>query len=1531
MIQAGLIVQNLPKPERFCDFSFFRQIILKVCHSDAVSDCAKLRLMVDRSLGLRATEFLGHGRADIMKAFSWLSGWKNRASGLAATSTRKTRRRNTRPLACDVSLVRSNVELLEARVVLTAETASIDTVAFAKALTAAGVKFYGTAGSSDTTLQKQAFEDAGQFLPFVNVANADGTPNQTAIDNNITTFPTWVFPDLSRLTGVQTLDALSAQAGIAIPTGVAPSFSTIPNQPLQSGSPLLVSLDGYDPNGGLLTYTVAVTNNTAGVTAEVRSTQSAMKITVANYGEMVFQTFDDLAPRATEHIEALAVNNFYDGVTFHRVIDGFMIQGGDPTATGTGGSALGSFNDQFSTDLQFNRPGLLAMAKSLDDTNDSQFFITDSTVRTLDYQHTIFGVLVEGNAVRDAITSVITDTTDGNEATLATDKPLSAVTMTSVDAFTDIENGVIVLRAPEGRTGGADITVTVTDAFGNSYSQTFHVTVAADTANSNPFLSDIPLIRTLANTTLNFQLITQDADGSPANQPTVFFGQGTLSSNNLIVPYVTDTNKLNYSVNFNTGNVIVAPASNFVGTEKITVATASTLGVGSTVAQRSSTVDYQVVPIEVVGVASTLTLNANNDPAKHSANDGQADTFLVRVNNGLLEVTINGHVASLSHPNSVSTLIINGSDDADTLVVDYTNGSPIPSGGITFNGGTQPADTTDLLTMTGGAPSSVVYTMSNTTDGVIAINGASAIAFGATEAIRDDLAAVDRGFQLGSGNDSATLTDDATAANSRSLLTVGTGVQITFVNPTNSLAIGLGDGTDSFVATSLDSGFGSAVGLTFLGNGGDDTLNASAMTRAVSLSGGDGNDSLTGGTGADVFAVELGDDTLVGGDGNDTVAGVNLTGSLTLSDSQLVGLATDTVNSGLGSDQLVGIELANLAAGSLAVSINARAFTGSVTLLGGAGNDLLLGSSGADGISGGSGNDTLEGGQGNDTISGGLGTDLLQESGDVNFVLTNPQLTGLGTDSLNGLELAQLTGGIGANNINSATFNGTVTLNGGDGNDTLQAGNGNDSLSGEAGDDSLLGGAGNDTANGGDGNDIVQGNAGTDVLNGGAGDDRVDGGAGNSDRITGGLGSDTLNGGAGSSDVLVDGDNATAITLTNTTLVGLSTDSLLGFEGAQITGGAGHNTIDASAFGLGVTLSGGEGNDSLIGSTKGDVLVGNEGNDSLSGGAGNDSFDGGAGEDVVFEIVNNNVVVTNTKLTGGAGLGTDTLLNLENIRLSGGIADNKFDLTAFTGNSTLQGGAGADTLIGGSGNDRLLGQGGTGDVLTGNDGNDVLDGGTGDDKITESGNVDWLLSNTSLTGRGTDTVVGIELAWLIGGAADNQLNAAGFSGSTTLEGGSGNDTISGGSNADVLNGGVGNDSIVGNGGHDVIRGGTGNDILQGNDGNDSLIGGDGDDSIDGGAGNDGLSGNLGNDTLQGGTESDSLIGGDGNDVLRGGAGNDSMIGGLGNDNLDGEEGTDSMTGGRGNNAAPQALDTVTGAASEIINSLKFVAAWIDSV
>lgn len=120
-------------------------------------------------------------------------------------------------------------------------------------------------------------------------------------------------------------------------------------------------------------------------------------------GDIVIQLFADIAPVTVNNFVFLAEEGFYNGTTFHRVIEGFMAQGGDPTGTGTGGPGY-VFEDEFAPGVAFNRAGLLAMANGGPGTNGSQFFITYGPAEHLNMRHTIFGQVVEGADVALALT-----------------------------------------------------------------------------------------------------------------------------------------------------------------------------------------------------------------------------------------------------------------------------------------------------------------------------------------------------------------------------------------------------------------------------------------------------------------------------------------------------------------------------------------------------------------------------------------------------------------------------------------------------------------------------------------------------------------------------------------------------------------------------------------------------------------------------------------------------------------------------------------------------------------------------------------------------------------------------------------------------------------------------------------------------------------------------------------------------------------------------------------------------------------------
>jgi len=112
-------------------------------------------------------------------------------------------------------------------------------------------------------------------------------------------------------------------------------------------------------------------------------------------GDFEIELFADKAPKTVNNFVFLSREKFYDGVTFHRVIKGFMAQGGDPTGTGTGGPGY-KFGDEFHPSLRHDGPGVLSMANAGPGTNGSQFFITHGATPHLDNKHTVFGKVMKG-------------------------------------------------------------------------------------------------------------------------------------------------------------------------------------------------------------------------------------------------------------------------------------------------------------------------------------------------------------------------------------------------------------------------------------------------------------------------------------------------------------------------------------------------------------------------------------------------------------------------------------------------------------------------------------------------------------------------------------------------------------------------------------------------------------------------------------------------------------------------------------------------------------------------------------------------------------------------------------------------------------------------------------------------------------------------------------------------------------------------------------------------------------------------------
>jgi peptidyl-prolyl cis-trans isomerase B (cyclophilin B) len=217
------------------------------------------------------------------------------------------------------------------------------------------------------------------------------------------------------------------------------------------------------------------------------------------YGPIYINLFENLTPKTVNNMVYLADNGYFNNLTFHRVIDDFMIQGGDPEGTGRGGPGY-QFEDEFVSFLTFDRPGLLAMANSGANTNGSQFFVTTVVTDWLTYNHTIFGEVIYGQENADAIPAtevepnvaldtiiIITDPT-----TVDVEYPeVSATTSEDLNALFAEFPPISVLVADEARSGQFD-------------AETFPATLDSFVADDvSALLSDYNYQYTVSNYQLN--------------------------------------------------------------------------------------------------------------------------------------------------------------------------------------------------------------------------------------------------------------------------------------------------------------------------------------------------------------------------------------------------------------------------------------------------------------------------------------------------------------------------------------------------------------------------------------------------------------------------------------------------------------------------------------------------------------------------------------------------------------------------------------------------------------------------------------------------------------------------------------------------------------------------------------------------------------------------------------------------------------------------------------------------------------------
>lgn len=693
------------------------------------------------------------------------------------------------------------------------------------------------------------------------------------------------------------------------------------------------------------------------------------------------------------------------------------------------------------------------------------------------------------------------------------------------------------------------------------------------------------------------------------------------------------------------------------------------------------------------------------------------------------------------------------------------------------------------------------------------------------------------------------------------------------------------------MAGNNNNGNGGGNGNNGNGNGNSNAGNNNATNKNIHGTAGD--DFLEGNDANNKIYGDLGDDVLLGLEGNDHLFGE---------------VGNDTLEGGNGNDKLEG----------------------------GAGDDTLTGGDGNDNILAGAGDDQVywRAGDSNDQVDGGDGEDTF----DLDTSENETQTISLGVDedgniviSVSGAEGGDLVlSGIEKINLNISDQGASLILGPnlppgifGQKDEPLELGGGDDADSIDtSGSDqavSVNAGGGDDTINTGGGSDIIAGGAGDDTINAGGGDDTVvwQAGEGN-DTIDGGDGFDAL-------DVNLDqggdpGDPPPTLTITadanGNVILQSSTGETLTMKGVEDI------VINAAPAGSTITIGdltgtdiaqdtlyfvGGAGVDSLDASATDRRInaQGNGGDDILLSGAGNDLLDGGDGNDY---------------LNAGSGSGVDTVL--------GGNGDDTIEVTL----GDEQGSDAIDIVDGGADNDTLnvhfteptphdlflnINSNGDGSFTMTSEDIDVVE-------EVHVSNVENLIITADEPGLnynlGTLSDTTLQNVSFQGSEGHDSFNGSGTDVSVSLSGNGGDDNLIGGSQGDYLVGGAGNDSLDGEGGNDWLIGGEGNDILDGgadwdtadyssanggvavdlsnNQAQDTLSAGIDTlvnvEAVEGSAFADTLTGNDNDNYLSGNDGDDVITGGAGFDILRGGAGNDTLT--ATNGRISGDAGNDILSG-----------------------------------
>jgi cyclophilin family peptidyl-prolyl cis-trans isomerase len=505
----------------------------------------------------------------------------------------------------------------------------------------------------------------------------------------------------------------------------------------------------------------------------------------------------------------LVNSGYFDGQLFHRVIDKFVLQAGDPKTLqpfdatnnpwGTGGPGF-TFDDEFNAAGVFTGDGQLAMANSGKDTNGSQFFITEGPQRALDFNHTLWGQLVRGKATRDAISNVSTDSSG---------KPSSDVRITRVRVIKDTTDAVLVVRAT-GVVSGS-VKVTATGAEGAS-SRSFALSSSADKVNDPPVLTPPPTtLYTPVNTPLTYKLSGFDLEGDPIEYGGLYIdgaGAQTAAINEGILSLTPKTGF--------TGKITLYVGAGVKGaTSRGSTPASQGQPLGGVFDTQTITIAVGEQPIYAAGAAIHALAGAPTKSAvvatfRDADRRGLASQFTAKINWGDGTVT-DGTV--VKNTNNTFSVLGTHAYDAGAAAADY----PVTVDIAGNLGATAKAEST-----------ATVVPFASTKAGILTVNGSS---------VADRI-----GVSRKNGNILVTVNGQTKAFDQASV------TQIRAYGYDGNDLIGLAE--TGVPGSYLDGGLGKDR-----------------------LFGQDGNDFISGDGSPDIISGDAGNDTLLGGGGGDNVQG----------------------------------------------------------------------------------------------------------------------------------------------------------------------------------------------------------------------------------------------------------------------------------------------------------------------------------------------------------------------------------------------------------------------------------------------------------------------------------------------------------------------------------------------------------------------------------------------------------------------------------------------------------------------------------